>query len=177
MTKWKVICAARATIQEVWHVDADSAESAREIMEDYAANGGEGVEFIGQDVDGEEEGREVRCVLELPEDFAPTPCPECNGLGANPKTGEMCDPCLGGGERRHTPDCPATDGFGCRCDDLRAAPNLLAAAQAVLDGGSWNDDGSFVYWPPDGAADDDEGAIGDLSAAIAKATGAATVKG
>jgi hypothetical protein len=73
MTKWKVICAARATIQEVWHVDADSAESAREIMEDYAANGGEGVEFIGQDVDGEEEEREVRCVLELPEDFPPVP--------------------------------------------------------------------------------------------------------
>lgn len=26
-----------------------------------------------------------------------------------------------GGEQRHVPDCPATDGFGCRCDDLAKA--------------------------------------------------------
>lgn len=48
-------------------------------------------------------------------------CLQCNGLGADAKSGEVCEPCLGGGEQRHVPDCPATDGFGCRCDDLAEA--------------------------------------------------------
>lgn len=45
------------------------------------------------------------------------------------------------------------------------AKMLLEAAKNLLDGGSWHDDGTFVYYPP---SDDpeDEGAVGDLAAAI-----------
>ena len=53
---------------------------------------------------------------------------------------------------------------------MAAAPALLAAAQAILDEGSWHDDGSFVYYPPSA---DDGGAIDKAFAAVTAATGAA----
>ena len=53
---------------------------------------------------------------------------------------------------------------------IAAAPALLAAAQAILDEGSWHDDGSFVYYPPSA---DDGGAIDKAFAAVAAAMGAA----
>jgi len=54
---------------------------------------------------------------------------------------------------------------------IASAPELLAAAKALLNGGSWHDDGSFVYYPPDDP--ESEGAVGDLGATIAKAEGTA----
>lgn len=56
---------------------------------------------------------------------------------------------------------------------IAAAPALLAALEDILEGGSWQDDGSFVYYPPTDT-EDDEGAIGEAGAAIAQARGTPT---
>ena len=66
MAKYQVVCSARATIREMWHVEADSADEARDIFADYSATGEGSPQFIYQDVDGDEEDREVMTVLELP---------------------------------------------------------------------------------------------------------------
>jgi hypothetical protein len=53
---------------------------------------------------------------------------------------------------------------------IAAAPELLAALTNLLDSGSWHDDGSWVYYPPDHPPEN-EGAIQQAADAIAKATG------
>lgn len=61
MAKFEVICQARATIREVWHVEASSADEARDIVENN-----DGAQFISDEVEGDEEEREIRTILELP---------------------------------------------------------------------------------------------------------------
>lgn len=73
MAKYEVICQARATIREVWHVEASGADEAREIMEDCPWRGGVGVEFVSQGVEGDEDERIIQAVLELPADFVSAP--------------------------------------------------------------------------------------------------------
>lgn len=50
---------------------------------------------------------------------------------------------------------------------LAEAPAMLAALRGIMDGGSWQDDGSFVYYPPTDCPDD-EGSIGECGAILAR---------
>ncbi len=52
---------------------------------------------------------------------------------------------------------------------------MLAALRGIMDGGSWQDDGSFVYYPPTDCPDD-EGSIGECGAILARIDGAPTAQ-
>ena len=58
---------------------------------------------------------------------------------------------------------------------IAEAPAMLEALRGIMDGGSWQDDGSFVYYPPTDAPEDG-GAIDDASAILARIDGTPTAQ-
>lgn len=71
MPKFIISADVTATVRETWTIEAESADEARRLFED--APDGQTAEFVGQEVTGDEEGREVVSVdLAAPIPAAPS---------------------------------------------------------------------------------------------------------
>jgi len=65
MPRFELRVTAQATIEEIWVIEADSEEEAREIFEDEDTNR---MEFVQDRVIGNEEDRQIHAIEELPGD-------------------------------------------------------------------------------------------------------------